>query len=180
MRLRLAVTGLALLLAASAGYAQKDKKKSGAKQPGKDAPLVRLPEKDQIDLSISEMLAAWQIGDAALLHRYYADDVIVTRGDWNAPIVGWTNYLQAYQEQRARTQAALLNRTNTYIQVSGNVGWATYQWDFRGTVDNAPSSAQGHTTLIFEKRGDRWLIVHNHTSLAAPPASSAPLPEKKP
>jgi ketosteroid isomerase-like protein len=62
---------------------------------------------------------------------------------------------------------------NTFIKVEGTVGWACYQWDFAATVDGQPSSAQGQTTLILEKRSNHWVIVHNHTSLvpSAPPAS---------
>jgi len=35
-----------------------------------------------------------------------------------------------------------------------------------------------HTTLIFEKRNDNWLIVHNHTSLVQ--ASQQPLGDTTP
>src|SRR2546427_5486633 len=46
------------------------------------------------------------------------------------------------------------------IKVDGNVGWASYQWEFGATVDNSPMVVRGQTTLILEKRKDRWVIVH--------------------
>jgi ketosteroid isomerase-like protein len=79
-------------------------------------------------------------------------------------------------------QQVRMDRFNTFIKVSGTVGWACYQWDFSGTVDGQPTGSRGQTTLVFEKRGDRWLIVHNHTSVAqdAPAATPKQLPNKPP
>jgi ketosteroid isomerase-like protein len=123
------------------------------------------------------MLGAWQIGDADMLHDYYADDVLVVSGTWEPPLQGWQNYLRAYQAQRARTEGIRLDRTNTFIKVQGDTAWCTYQWDFSGQVDGMPLDATGHTTLVLQKRAGKWLIVLNHTS-AAPlpprPATTAP------
>src|SRR5208337_2424816 len=52
--------------------------------------------------------------------------------------------------------------------------WACYQWEFTAIVDGVPASAFGHTTLVFEKRNDVWLIVHNHTSLVQASQTAAP------
>jgi len=73
-------------------------------------------------------------------------------------------------------QQVRLDRSNTLIRVapSGNLAWASYQWEFTAVVDGVPSSAFGHTTLIFEKRNDNWLIVHNHTSLVQASQAAAP------
>src|SRR5437899_3977272 len=59
------------------------------------------------------MLGAWQIGDVEMLHKYYADDVTVVSGAWEPPLVGWANYLRAYQSQRERMTAGRLDRNNT-------------------------------------------------------------------
>jgi ketosteroid isomerase-like protein len=81
-------------------------------------------------------------------------------------VIGWNNYLPLYQQQRARMQQVRLDRSNSFIKVNGNSGWVTYQWDFSGTVEGQPSVSQGHTTLVMEKRNDKWVIVLNHTSAA--------------
>jgi len=130
-------------------------------------------DQQQIDYQISEMLGAWQLGDIDRLHKSYADDVSVVSGVWTPPIFGWPSYLAAYQAQRARMMQVRLDRSNTYIKVSGNFAWACYQWDFIGTVDGQQTGAQGQTTLIFEKRQNRWLIVHNHTSIVQGNAPTA-------
>lgn len=176
---------LALGLASAEPVAAQKKKKKD------DTPAVNpassLPDQQKIDYNIGLMLGAWQVGDVTAMHKYYADDVTVVAGTWTPPAIGWTNYVAAYQTQRARIQQVRLERSNTLIRVapSGTVAWACYQWEFGAVVDGSPSAAEGQTTLILEKRGDDWLIVHNHTSLVeasqpATPASAPPQPATPP
>jgi len=170
----LAVALLCSLALASTASAQKKKKKDDT--PSTPTPSVQTPEEQKIDTAIGEMLGAWQLGDVEKLHAHYADDVDVVNGMWAAPIVGWPSYLMSYQSQRARTQQVRLDRSNTLIRLApgGNTAWACYQWEFSAVVDGTPTSAFGHTTLVFEKRNDAWIIVHNHTSLVQASQASSP------
>jgi uncharacterized protein (TIGR02246 family) len=177
--------GVALLLAGASPAAaqQKDKKKKkDASAQDASKPIVQLPDEAQIDYLISEMMGAWQLGDVERLHKTYAEDVSVVNGNWAPPVIGWTNYLALYQQQRARIQQVRMDRANTYIRVLGTFAYASYQWDFSAVVDGQASSAQGQTTLVLEKRNDRWMIVHNHTSLVqtAPPPAPANTPAAPP
>jgi ketosteroid isomerase-like protein len=167
------IASIAIFLSvASPASAQKEKKKKDANAPETHT-TIPMPDEQQIDYKISEMLGAWQLGDIDRLHQDYADDAVFVSGVWAPPIFGWSNYLAVYQQQRARMQQVRLDRVNTYIKVGGIVAWACYQWDFSGSVDGRPTTSRGQTTLVFEKRSDRWLIVHNHTS-AAQEASATP------
>jgi ketosteroid isomerase-like protein len=159
----------------STASAQNKKKKKNDATPNPPTSAI-LPDEQRIDNAIGEMLGAWQLGDVEKLHAHYADDVDVVNGMWAPPVVGWPNYLASYQSQRARAQQVRLDRSNTLIRIApgGTVGWASYQWEFTAVVDGVPSSAFGHTTLVFEKRNDNWLIVHNHTSLVQSSQAAAP------
>jgi len=160
----------------SVSPAAAQKKKKSEPPPSSDSPktLVSLNDEQQIDYLLSEMLGAWQLGDVEKMHADYADDVAIVNGSWAPPIVGWTNYLAVYQQQRARMQQVRMDRSNTYIKVSGTVGWACYQWDFQGGVDGQQTGSQGHTTVVLEKRNNHWVIVLNHTALAAKVPQAAP------
>ena len=165
------------LACASPAAAQKDKKKKPASQPADSTnPLVPMSDENQIDYMIYEVLGAWQVGDVEKLHKDYGDDVTIVNGAYAPPIIGWTNYLAVYQQQRARMQQVRMDRINTVIKVAGSFAWACYQWDFAATVDGQPSAAQGQTTLVLEKRNNHWTIVHNHTSMVQQlnPAQAAP------
>jgi ketosteroid isomerase-like protein len=161
-----------LLAGISTAAAQKDKKKK--KDAADTKTVVPMAEEGKIDYMLSEMLGAWQVGDVEKLHATYADDVSMVSADWTPPVLGWTNYLAIYQQQRARMKRVRLDRSNTYIKVDGNTGWACYQWDFVAEVDGQPVQSQGQTTVVVEKRNDHWVIVHNHTSLV--PGRQQPAP----
>jgi ketosteroid isomerase-like protein len=171
--LLLAVPVLALTVVSPAA-AQKKKKSDPPPSTDSSKMLVSLNDEQQIDYLLSEMLGAWQLGDAEKLHGDYADDVAIVNGSWAPPILGWTNYLAVYQQQRARMQQVRMDRTNTYIKVNGMVGWACYQWDFAAVVDGQPTVSQGQTTVVLEKRNNHWVIVLNHTSLAPKVPLAAP------
>jgi ketosteroid isomerase-like protein len=175
------IAALALLLLAAAGpaAAQKNKdKKKQQQQTESSADAKAMPtmtETQAVDQAVGQSLGYWQIGDIDSLHKYYADDVVVVTGDWSPPLIGWDNYVKAYQAQRARVTGGRMDRTNTYIKVDGNFAWATYQFYYVTSMDSKVSESRGHTTLILNKRGERWVIVLNHSSIVeSAPASPVP------
>jgi uncharacterized protein (TIGR02246 family) len=177
-RRRAGSVGLMLAMALSlwaGGVAAQNNQKNNKKNK-QDAPEVQapLPDPQAIDLLISEMMGAWQIGDIDGMHKYYADDVAMVSGAFEQPLFGWDNYVKAYQAQRARVQGGRMDRINTFTKVMGDTAWSTYQWEFAGQVDGKPSDALGHTTLVLQKRNGAWIIVMNHTSVVSTSTPAAP------
>jgi ketosteroid isomerase-like protein len=176
------VLTLVLMAAAAPAAAQKNKDKK-KDQPKTDAPIdvkSLLPDSQAIDQTIGEALGYWQIGDADSLHKYYSDDVVVVSGLWEPPVMGWANYLKAYEAQRASVTGQRMERSNTLIKVNGNFAWATYQFVYAAMIDGKVAQFHGHTSLILNKQGNRWVIVLNHSSVVdsafsnpVPPANSA-------
>ncbi|HKW61447.1 MAG TPA: nuclear transport factor 2 family protein [Candidatus Acidoferrum sp.] len=167
-----------LLLANLSLAAQKDKKKK--KDDADSSKTTMLNDEQQINLMLSEMMGAWQVGDVEKLHSTYADDVSIVSATWAPPVMGWANYLAIYQEQRARMQRVRMDRTNTFIKVKGDVAWACYQWSFTATLDGQPMASQGQATVVVEKRSGHWVIVHNHMSLTPPPTPTPTTPQQPP
>jgi len=175
---------LALVLTAFAEPAAAQKKNKN--QPSPDAQseskaLLPEPDSQAVDRAVGESLGYWQIGDIDSLHKYYSDDVVVVSGAWEQPVIGWDNFLKSYQAQRAAVTGGRVDRSNTYIKVNGNSAWATYQFVYTAMADNKVIQFHGHTTLVLNKQGDRWVIVLNHSSIVdsttsnpAPPAEPTP------
>jgi len=166
---------LFVLLAAPGASAQK----KSSKQPkppleGQPMPEIPLPVADRIDNDIGEMLGAFQVGDIEAMHKHYADNATFVSGAYEPPIVGWQNYVAGYERQRAAFSGMQLIRRDTMVFTHGDVAWASYQWEFISMYNDKPYSARGQTTLILNKIGDNWLIVHNHTSQICEARSQAP------
>jgi ketosteroid isomerase-like protein len=169
----------ALIFAVSsrASDGQKTKKNDQSNTP---MPALSTPDSDQIDHDIGEMLAAFQLGKVEMMHKYYSDNVTVVSGDYEPPIMGWNAYAPLYQRQWAAFQEVQLNRRNTIIFIHGDIAWAAYQWQFDSMLNGRPYSLRGQTTLIFNKVGDNWLIVHNHTSEIYPASTQQPAVQPQP
>jgi ketosteroid isomerase-like protein len=163
------VAALALMIfAMPAGAQKKDKKKDvPTTDAGEDLrAAMQTPDPQAIDRAIGEALGYWQLGDAESLHKYYSDNVVIVSGVWEQPIIGWNDFLKAYQEQRAQVSGARLDRTNTLIKVTGNSAWATYQFIYAvQQKDGRTAQFRGHTTLVLIKQADRWLITLDHSSV---------------
>ncbi|MGD0955867.1 MAG: nuclear transport factor 2 family protein [Candidatus Acidiferrales bacterium] len=163
----------ALVFSLSPGaQAQKDKKSktSNASDQASQAPLPT-PDSDQIDRDIGEMLAALQLGNTEMMHKYYADNATWVRSTFDPPVIGWPAYAAIYNQQKAAFQGMQVIRRNTFIFTHGDVAWASYQWEFQSMLNGKPYSLQGQTTLVFTKVNGNWLIVHNHTSEVLPEAT---------
>jgi ketosteroid isomerase-like protein len=188
-----ALASMAVILLLSSGvWAQKNKKN----QPAPDQPLPSTPmtPNDQIEHNIGEMLAAQQLGNLELMHKYYSDSATFVSSDYGPPIVGWKNWAEGYERQKAAFQQMQIVRRNTYIYIHADVAWATYQWDFSAMLATGKGyDARGQTTLVFTKVGNDWLVVHNHTAVdcsslapaeatpVTPPSSGTPAqPQPKP
>jgi uncharacterized protein (TIGR02246 family) len=174
----------AMLCGSNFAYGQNQKNKNNKKKDAdasfSTAPI--LPDAQAIDLLVTQMLGAWQAGDAEAMRKFYSDDTTVISGAWESPLFGWANYARAYQGQFARTSGARLERTNSYSKVIGDMGLVTYQWQFIGDVDGKRAQAFGHTTLVLQKRAGNWVIILNHTSVVPTdePSSVTPKPAGEP
>ena len=168
---------LVMLLLCSGVWAQKNKKNQPA--PDQPSPSMPMTPNDQIEHNIGEMLAAQQLGNLELMHKYYSDSATFVSSDYGPPIVGWKNWADGYERQKAAFQQMQIVRRNTYIYIHGDVAWATYQWDFSAMLATGKGyDARGQTTLVLTKAGSDWLVVHNHTAVdcsSLAPAEATPV-----
>jgi len=155
-----------------------------AVSPPMAGPLLGADDRAEVEQTIKNMLLAWQTGNLDELGQYVAQDVTVVSGVYQPPLQGWQAYRIALQFQRENLRDVSFERENTQITVKGKIAWAAYQWRFAAIQNGQPIGALGHSTLILEKRGKKWFVSLNHTSVATvPPPAAAPaqpLPPKPP
>ena len=160
------VSALVFMAAAIPAGAQKKNKNAPPPDPGPDLKAeMHTPDSQAIDQAIGEALGYWQIGDAESMHKYYSDDVVLVSGAWEPPVIGWDNFVKAYQAQRAQVTGIRMERSNTLIKVNGNTAWATYQFVYAAQMEGKVVQFRGHTTLFLAKQTDKWVITLNHSSI---------------
>jgi ketosteroid isomerase-like protein len=173
----LALTSMALAIPAGAQKKDKNKNPQPVDNSEDLKSALRGTDSQAIDQTIGESIGYWQIADTDSMHKYYSDDIVLVSGAWEAPIIGWDNFLKAYQAQRAQVSGARMDRSNTLIKVTGNTAWATYQFTYAAQMEGKVVQFRGHTTLFLVKQADRWVITLNHSSIvdSSMPESVAPI-----
>ncbi|MGB0034763.1 MAG: nuclear transport factor 2 family protein [Candidatus Acidiferrales bacterium] len=171
-------TLILILVVSSGAWAQKKQKKPA--NAGQPLPSMPVAAQDQIDRGIGEMLGAFQVGNVEEMHKHYADNATFVRGTYEPPLAGWNNYVAVYQQGRASVQAMQIIRRDTNIYLHGDIAWAAYQWQLDYLFQGRQITARGQTTLVLNKVGDNWLIVHNHTSQICDAVAPAQQPAQTP
>ncbi len=169
MKLRWIAVGMVLvLLAGAAGAAAQAEKKAPAKARTYDfkALLERIAE-------------AWSATDATKGAPYYAQEpghvyYDITPMKYN----GWQEYAEGYKKVVADySSVKFALGPDAEAHQLGNIAWTTTTWKAEMIKkDGTKDSMEGRWTAIFEKRGEKWIIVHDHFSVPLPPP---PAPAKQ-
>ena len=83
--------------------------------------------------------------------------------------VGWAEYEKALHELLGRYESLqILAKDDLRATRHGNVVWVTTTFHLAGKKKDGKSVViDGRHTAIWEKRGEKWLIVHEHWSKPA-------------
>ncbi len=162
----LGLMGIALLTALAASA--QSKPRSGQRQPdGSDA---------EIRATLEKLYAAWSDLDPAKAAPFYAKDADLTFFDV-APMkyTGWVEYAAGVPQAFApyRSGSFTLN-DDLRVHRQGDWAWATATWRAELTKkDGSQEHLEGRYSVVLEKRGKQWLVVHEHMSA---PLGAAPTP----
>lgn len=116
----------------------------------------------RVAAAIAEMT---QAGNVAALDTLFAPDAWVRIIEGAGVNNGWVDYRDHHLGPEL---AAFSNFRERYydieVQVRSSVAWAAFRYEVAFDGPQGHTESEGRGTAILEKRGDRWLIVHRHTS----------------
>lgn len=123
--------------------------------------------------------AAWERRDPAFIRRYYAHDSGAVFFFERRQLKGWPRVDSLYRNMFANAARGRVRSLSDVLDVGarGNVGWLAA--NFRLEVIEATGDTtvdEGRQSLVFEKRNERWVVVHRHTSFQAPPGAQRRVP----
>lgn len=132
---------------------------------------------------ITQHAAAHETGDVAAIEKLWVQDETATVAEGGSFNYGWAEF----RDHHLRPEMEAMKKVkfpleNIKVHVKGNLAWATYSYRMSGEYKARPFDSAGAATMVLEKRGDKWLIVHEHTSTKRrPPAANPPAakPEQK-
>jgi ketosteroid isomerase-like protein len=154
-----AVAGMILLTATAAS---SQGKKTAAK-PAPDAEFKKL---------ITEYYTAWSSMNPNNASKFYAKDAGLVFFDI-APMQyhGWTEYKEGVMKAFIEPSVSAVLTPNDDLRVNrrGTIVWTTVTFHLSAKPKaGGAQEIDARHTAIWEKRGGKWLIVHEHVSAPLP------------
>jgi len=130
---------------------------------------------------IIQSATGFEKGDMAALEKLWANDEAVTVFESGHANYGWADYrdhhLGPEMKEMKNTRYTL---SDIKVKVSGNTAWATFKYAISADIGTRHVEGAGLGTVVLEKRGADWRIVHWHSSAPrrapASPATPKPTP----
>jgi|SRR5947209_9236667 len=160
-----ALLALALYLPAQARHPHGVSSKSVVKSSSK---TNRTSDDAEFKRMLDEFYAAWSTLNAENAARFYARDADLVFFDI-APLQyhGWAEYANGFKQvAQSFSSIKLTSNNDAKVTRRGNVAWTTATFHVTGAQKNGQAiDLTCRHTLIWERRGGRWLIVHEHVSV---------------
>ncbi len=127
----------------------------------------------QVQQTFNVYVDAWKRCDLERLSEVYATDkdLVVYWPDPYRPFLlkGWTEIRTELQKIFKEMGSIDLEFTVQNVNFYGDVAILTANWKWLtpfGVIDQ--DNATGRCTLVFQRRGSRWVIIHEHSSWRPP------------
>ncbi len=151
-----------------------------AAQAEKKAAPARAAAKPVYDFQalMQKIFEAWSSTDPSGVAQYYAQGPGHVYYDI-APLKynGWQEYAEGYKKLIADYSSVKFTLgPDARAHQRGDMAWAMATW--KGELvkkDGTKETLEGRWTAVLEKRGDNWIIVHDHFSVPLP----SPAPPKQ-
>ncbi len=124
---------------------------------------------DDFDALIKRYYTAWSTLNPDNAAPLYANDAGLVFYDI-APLKysgGWREYSDNFKKNMAPSFSSLTITPNNDLKVTrrGNLAITTLTFHLSAKQkDGTPVEFDGRHTIVWEKRGGRWLIIHEHVS----------------
>ena len=81
--------------------------------------------------------------------------------------------MESWERIFANTLSMRFSLTHVQVEVMGDLAWVVLTENIDSSNPDGRVSAQVQATNIFQRQGDRWLVVHHHGSPVSPAFADA-------
>jgi ketosteroid isomerase-like protein len=118
--------------------------------------------------TLDDQVAAWNRGDIPGFMAGYVRDESLRFASGGAVRRGWQETLQRYQTRYdSREKMGMLTfRDLEFLVINGDFAEVFGRFELKRS--EAVGDATGLFTLLMQREGDQWLVLHDHTSSETP------------
>lgn len=127
------------------------------------------PDEKELRTLVPKIVAAWESFDLDKVGQHYAADADLTYFDL-APMKydNWAEYREGVKKMFFESNQSGKFKINDdlRVQTRGRLAWATFTFGVdMVSKQGANSHLDGRWTMVLEKRGAGWIVVHEHVSV---------------
>ena len=123
---------------------------------------------------VTQHAAAHETGDLATIEKLWVHDDTATVAEGGSFNHGWTDFRDHHlRPEMEGMKNVKMPLEDIRVHVNGKLAWVTYNYKMSGEYKGRAFDNAGAATMVLEKRGKDWLIVHEHTSTKRRPAQPA-------
>lgn len=114
--------------------------------------------------AVESLFSAVERGDLAALDTLYAGEAltVIEGAGINR---GWADYRDRHLVPELKEFAGFQYRVSEIEpRVAGNTAWAIFRYTIKATRGERVIDQVGRGTAVLQRRGNRWVVVHTHTS----------------
>jgi uncharacterized protein (TIGR02246 family) len=124
---------------------------------------------------IAQYAKGLETGDMAALEKIWAQDDATSVAEAGSFNHGWADFRDHHLRPEIEGMKNVKFLTEDLrVHVNGKLAWVTFNYKMSGESKGRAFDNTGAATMVLEKRGKAWLIVHQHTSAKRRPATPAP------
>ena len=136
-------------------------------EPGDDAAAA-----EQVRACLFKFNDAWRARDMDFIRDFFAHDSDMLLFFERRQLRGWDDVETLYENMFAHALPGSVKSRYSNVDVKASGDLAYTNANFHLTVTNPEGEEmtdEGRVTVVFERRDDRWVVIHRHTSFQAPP-----------
>lgn len=127
---------------------------------------------------VMQHAVAHETGDLATVEKLWVHDDSATVAEGGQFNYGWTEFRDHHLRPEFEAMKNIkFPLEDIKIHAKGGMAWVTFSYKMSGEYKGRAFDNAGAATLVLEKRGSDWRIVHEHTSTKRRPT---PTPAAKP
>ena len=122
---------------------------------------------------------AWKARDMTFIRSFFAHDPDMLLFFERRQLRGWDDVETLYENMFAHALAGSVKSTysNVNVMASGDMAYVAANFHLQVTnPEGEESTDEGRVSVVFERRDNRWVVVHRHTSFQAPPGPQRQVP----
>ena len=116
-------------------------------------------QRERIRTIAENLNRAWMASDWDQLKEFFREKMVMVAPGLRQRLEGRAACVRSFQEFQEQAEVQSFQEADWQIDILGETAVAIYNFEIAYKLDGELYNETGHETLLFQREGDRWLVV---------------------